>query len=230
MRPLFLLTNAPHGTIIILRRTRLDRGDSRKELNMKERISTRTLVGTALLTAIVVVLQFLGAFIRFGPFSISLVLVPIVVGAALYGAGAGAWLGFVFGLVVLLSGDAAAFLVVNPLGTIVTVLVKGTMAGLCAGLVFKALEKRSSTVAVIVAALTAPVVNTGLFLLGCLCFFMPTITEWGKAAGFENVGSYMIIGFVGLNFLVELLVNMVLSPVIVRLIKLGRQSDSSKRS
>lgn len=228
--PCFLLTNATHGTIIILRRTRLDRGDSRKELNMKERISTRTLVGTALLTAIVVVLQFLGAFIRFGPFSISLVLVPIVVGAALYGAGAGAWLGFVFGLVVLLSGDAAAFLVVNPLGTIVTVLVKGTMAGLCAGLVFKALEKRSSTVAVILAALTAPVVNTGLFLLGCLCFFMPTITEWGKAAGFENVGSYMIIGFVGLNFLVELLVNMVLSPVIVRLIKLGRQSDSSKRS
>ena len=228
--PCFLLTNATHGTIIILRRTRLDRGDSRKELNMKERISTRTLTGVALFTAIVVVLQFLGAFIRFGPFSISLVLVPIVVGAALYGAGAGAWLGFVFGLVVLLSGDAAAFLVVNPLGTIVTVLVKGTMAGLCAGLVFKALEKRSSTVAVILAALTAPVVNTGLFLLGCLCFFMPTITEWGKAAGFENVGSYMIIGFVGLNFLVELLVNMVLSPVIVRLIKLGRQSDSSKRS
>ena len=230
MRPLFLLTNAPRGTIIILRRTRLDRGDSRKELNMKERISTRTLVGTALLTAIVVVLQFLGAFIRFGPFSISLVLVPIVVGAALYGAGAGAWLGFVFGLVVLLSGDAAAFLVVNPLGTIVTVLVKGTMAGLCAGLVFKALEKRSSTVAVILAALTAPVVNTGLFLLGCLCFFMPTITEWGKAAGFENVGSYMIIGFVGLNFLVELLVNMVLSPVIVRLIKLGRKSGGSEHS
>ena len=74
---------------------------------MKERISTRTLTGVALFTAIVVVLQFLGAFIRFGPFSISLVLIPIVVGAALYGAGAGAWLGFVFGLVVLLVGGTA---------------------------------------------------------------------------------------------------------------------------
>lgn len=215
---------------MVLRRTRPDRGDSRKELNMKERISTRTLTGLALFTAIVAVLQFLGAFIRFGPFSISLVLIPIVVGAALYGAGAGAWLGFVFGLVVLLSGDAAAFLVVNPLGTILTVLLKGAMAGLCAGLVFKALEKRSSTVAVVLAALTAPVVNTGLFLLGCLCFFMPTITEWGKAAGFEHVGAYMIIGLVGLNFLFEVLVNVVLAPVIVRLIKLGRHSDSSKRS
>ena len=74
------------------------------------RISTRTLTGLALFTAIVVVLQFLGAFVRFGPFSISLVLIPIVVGAALYGPLAGAWLGVVFGLVVLLSGDAAPFL------------------------------------------------------------------------------------------------------------------------
>ena len=74
---------------IKLRRTRLDWGDSRKELNMEKRISTRTLTGVAIFTAIVVVLQFLGSFIRFGPFSISLVLVPIVVGAALYGHGAG---------------------------------------------------------------------------------------------------------------------------------------------
>ena len=44
------------------------------------RIDTRTLTGLALFTAIVVVLQFLGSFVRFGPFSISLVLIPIVVG------------------------------------------------------------------------------------------------------------------------------------------------------
>ena len=54
-----------------------------------KRFNTRTLTGMALLTAIVVILQFLGAFIRFGTFSISLVLIPIVVGAALYGALAG---------------------------------------------------------------------------------------------------------------------------------------------
>ena len=99
----------------------------------RTRIKTRTLTGVALFTAIVAVLQLVGAFIRFGPFSISLVLVPIVVGAALYGPKAGAWLGLVFGVVVLLSGDAAAFLAVNPWGTIVTVLVKGAAAGLCAG-------------------------------------------------------------------------------------------------
>jgi ferrous iron transport protein B len=85
-----------------LRRTRPERGDSRKELNMENRrISTRTLTGLALFTAIVVVLQYLGSFIRFGTFSISLVLIPIVVGAALYGPAAGAWLGFVFGVTLV---------------------------------------------------------------------------------------------------------------------------------
>ena len=90
---------------------------------------TKKIVGIGLFTAIVLVLQFLGGSIRFGMFSISLVLVPIVVGAAVYGWQAGAWLGFVFGVAVLLSGDAAAFLAVDVFGTILTVLVKGTAAG-----------------------------------------------------------------------------------------------------
>ena len=188
----------------------------------KKRMDTRTLTGVALFTAIVVILQFLGAFVRFGPFSISLVLIPIVVGAALYGFAAGGWLGFVFGMVVLLSGDAGAFLAVSPLGTVLTVLVKGICAGLCAGLAYKALEKTNEWIAVIVAAIVCPVVNTGLFLVGCLLFFMPTVTEWATAAGFPSVGKFMILGLVGGNFLFELAFNLVLSPVIVRLIKLGR--------
>ena len=190
-----------------------------------KRFNTRKLTGLALLTAVVVILQFLGAFIRFGPFSISLVLIPIVVGAALYGVLAGAWLGFVFGLVVLLSGDAAAFLVISPIGTILVVLLKGALAGLCAGAVYKALSERNETVAVIVAAIVAPVVNTGIFLLGCLVFFLPTVTEWGQAMGFESVGKYMILGLVGGNFLFELLFNVILSPVIVRLIRLGKKDN-----
>lgn len=96
---------------------------------------TRTVVGLGLLTAIVVVLQFVGATIKFGTFSISLVLMPIVIGAALYGVFAGAWLGLVFGVVVLLSGDAATFMAINPFGTIVTVLLKGILAGAVSGLV-----------------------------------------------------------------------------------------------
>ena len=191
------------------------------ETNLTRAQKTRKLVGVALFTAIVVVLQLLGQFIKFGPFSISLVLIPIVVGAAVYGAWAGAWLGFVFSVVVLIT-DAGAFLAVSVIGTVVTVILKGTLAGLAAGLVYKALEKHQYP-AVLASAFVCPVVNTGIFLLGCLVFFMPTINEWAAAAGFENAGSFMILGMVGLNFLAELIINLVFSPLIVRLIKLGRK-------
>lgn len=187
---------------------------------------TRMIVGLGLLTAIVVVLQLLGAFIRFGTFSISLVLMPIVVGAALFGVGAGAWLGLVFGVVVLLSGDAALFLGINPFGTIVTVILKGVLAGVCAGLVYKLLAKRVPTiVAVIAAAAVCPIVNTGVFLLGCRLFFFDTIKEWAVGAGFgSNVGTYMIVGLVGFNFVFELAVNLILCPAIVSLIRYGEKS------
>lgn len=179
---------------------------------------TKTLVMCALLTAIVVVLQYLGSFVRLGPFSVSLVLIPIVIGAALCGRGAGAWLGFVFGIVVLMT-DSAAFMAINPAGTVVTVLVKGAAAGLCAALVYAALSKESIYFAAIAAAVVCPIVNTGVFLIGCRLFFMETLTQWGAAAGFDSVGAYLIVGMVGINFVAEFLVNVLLSPIIVRLLK-----------
>lgn len=183
--------------------------------------STKRLVLCAVLTAIVAVLQFMGAIIKFGPFSISLVLVPIVVGAAICGTGAGAWLGLAFGITVLLSGDAALFMAVNIPGTIATVLLKGMLCGLAAGLVYKSLAGKNIYIAVIAAALVCPIVNTGVFLLGCKIFFMDTIREWAVQAEFgDNAGGYMIISLVGLNFIAETVINIVLSPIITRLIKM----------
>lgn len=266
--------------------------------------NTRTLVGLGLLTAIVIVLQFIGAFLKFGTFSISLVLMPIVVGAALYGVFAGAWLGLVFGIVVLLSGDANLFLGINPFGTIVTVLLKGILAGAVSGLVYIGLANLFSknnaterfatiaaccllliggivllafgisingagntitvldkfelradtfcivcgavlaalglilliyvlikkpdldiTAAVFVSAAVCPIVNTGIFLIGCRLFFFDTIKEW---AGGSDVGTFMIVGLVGFNFILELAINLILSPAIVMLINYGHKSIARK--
>lgn len=101
------------------------------------------MVFAAILTALVVILQFIGQTIRLGPFMISLVLMPIVIGAAVCGPKIGGWLGFVFGIFVLISGDAAAFLAVNVPGTVITVLLKGILCGLAAGIVYKALEEKN---------------------------------------------------------------------------------------
>lgn len=184
---------------------------------------TKSMVGVGLFTAIVVVLQFLGGGIRFGMFSISLVLVPIVVGAALYGFKSGAWLGFAFGAAVLLSGDAAAFLVIDPMATVLVVLVKGAACGFAAGLVYQLLAKINGRVAVFAAAIICPIVNTGVFLLGCRFFFLETVAEWGAAMGYENVAAYMFLGLAGVNFLIEMGVNILLAPVIVRLIHIGKK-------
>ena len=184
---------------------------------------TKTMVGIGLFTAIVVVLQFLGGGIKFGMFSISLVLVPIVVGAAVYGWKAGALLGFAFGVAVLLSGDASAFMIVDPLATVLVVLVKGTACGFMAGLAYKLLHKVNNVLAVFGAAVICPVVNTGIFLIGCQLFFLETVAGWGAAYGYENVASYMFLGLAGINFLIEIGVNLVLAPVIVRLIHIGKK-------
>lgn len=183
------------------------------------RTSTKNLVLAAILTAIVIVLQMLGAAIKLGPFSISLVLVPIVIGAATCGIGIGAWLGFVFGAAVLLSGDAALFLAVNVPGTILTVMAKGTLCGLAAGAVYKSVCRFGKYAAVVLAAIVCPIVNTGVFLAGCLAFFMETIETW---AGGTSVAQYMIVGLVGLNFLAEMAINIVLSPIVVRLINIRK--------
>lgn len=191
---------------------------------MKTNTKTSKVVGLGLFTAIVVVLQFLGSFIKFGPFSITLVLAPIVIGAALYGIGAGAYLGLVFGATVLISGDAAAFLTINPIGTVIIVLLKGMLAGLAAGLIYSLISKASSLAGVIVAGVVCPIVNTGIFLAGCYIFFQEWLVAVFGTTGFVTV----VAGLVGVNFLVELGINMVLSTAIVKIIDLGKKQLNSK--
>ncbi len=185
--------------------------------------NTKQLASMGLLCAIVIVLQYLGSFIKFGPFSITLVLVPIVIGAALYGPLSGAILGFVFGLVVLLSGDAGTFLAYSPAATILVVLLKGTACGYVAGVIYKRLENKGQNLAAILASLSAPIVNTGVFLIGCNLFFIPLVQKW---AGDSNVMSYMIVTMVGLNFVWEMLINAALSSTVVRLIKIAKKEGN----
>ena len=189
----------------------------------KRQTSARALALGAILTALVVVLQCMGQFIRFGMFSISLVLIPIVIGAATCGPKISTWLGFIFGVVVLFT-DAGAFLAVSVPGTVITVLTKGMACGLVAGLVYKWIEKKNRYLAVMAAAIACPVVNTGIFLIGCVLFFFETVQGWGASLGFENAAAYMFLGLAGGNFLFEMGVNILLSPVVVRLLHVVKRN------
>lgn len=191
--------------------------------NSTPRKGLKRQVGLSLFSAIIVVLTVLGNFVRFGPVPITLSLAPIIIGAAVYGSSAGALLGGVFGLVVLLGGifgwDGGTVMLLmglNPIGCILICIGKGILAGYLSGLAYRAIENKSPLAAVVTAGVVCPVVNTGLFIIGMLVFYGSTLQSW---AGGQNVIYYAIFGLAGINFVVELLVNLVLSSGITTVIK-----------
>lgn len=182
----------------------------------------------SLLTALVVVLQLLSYTIKIGTFNLSLVLIPIVVGAALLGTRAGAFLGFVFGLVTLLAsifgldGGGNILWVNNPLLTALICLVKGTAAGLVSGLIIHAFAKAEHpNWGIVLGALAAPIVNTGLFVSGMLLVFRDVLTAWADGDGTMH---YIVFGLLGLNFLIEVTINALLSPTAVRIVQAVRKN------
>ena len=195
--------------------------------NGKQNGGTRKMTGLAIFTAIIVVLQVLCTFVRFGPFSITLALAPIIIGTAMYGKGAGAYLGGVFGAVVLVTGllgwDGGTVMLlmgINPLGCVLVCLLKGVAAGFFAGLCYELIAKKNDKLGVLISGIVCPVVNTGLFIVGMLVFFFDALSGW---AGGQNLLLYIIVGLTGVNFLVELAVNIVLSSGITRIIRAGKK-------
>ena len=191
---------------------------------MKNSLSIKKLVGIATLTALVVALQFLSNYVKFGEVEMTLALIPIVVGAILYGPLAGGFLGLVMGAVVITApGTQALFMPVNPAATIILCLLKTGIAGLVAGLVFnlfsyfaKKSEKKETKMilfgtGIILATLLVPVVNTGLFILGALAFFnsLPYFKDFATTW----------TAVVTINFAIEFSVSAIASPALVVLIK-----------
>ena len=182
----------------------------------------RRMTGIAILSAVVVVLQSVGSFIRFGSVPVSLVLIPIVVGAAMYGPAAGAFLGGVFSIVVLLLPDTAFFYGISFAGTVVTVLVKGISAGYLSGLTFKLVSGKNQWHAVVLAAMVCPIVNTGFFALGSRLFFWDTYAQMGSG----NAMTILLTVMIGFNFFAELAANMICAPVILRILHAVNKSNS----
>ena len=192
---------------------------------MNERI--KRMVGLALLIALIVVMQAISGMIPpIGGFSISLVLIPIVLGAAMYSPAAGALLGAAFGVIVYINcvtgtdpGGAMVFQA-DPVLCFVVVLAKGTMAGLASGFVYKLMKRWNPYIAMLCAAIVCPLVNTGIFVACMLLFFVDVLSAW--AAGADLVG-YILTGLILANFVPELIINVVFSPAGERIIHMFKR-------
>ena len=184
---------------------------------MEQRNRVRLLAGTGLLSALVVVLQFISNYIKIGPFSITLALIPIVIGAILYGRFVGFFLGAALGGFILITGGGEPFFSLKPFATIILCIFKTGLAGYFAGWIYILLKKTKENVAIVVSALSVPVFNTGLFLLGALTIFLDTVKTWVPEG--STLGAFVITGFVGFNFLIEFLTTAILSSAIIYVIK-----------
>lgn len=185
--------------------------------------SARRVAGQAVLLALVIVLQTALGSVKIGATSFSLVLIPIVLGGIIYGAWAGAFLGFVFGLITLIYGITGAdyFTMVlfqaQPVATTLLCILKGTAAGLVAGALHKEISEKHEYAAVFTAAAAAPVVNTGLFIAGALCLFQQTLKANFVAEG-STLVYFLFIGCAGVNFLIEFAINLVAAPSLYRVL------------
>ena len=182
------------------------------------------MVGISLLLAVMIVLQFLASVfpIKIGPFPISLVLIPIVLGAATYGVAAGGILGAAFGVMTYIfcvnGMDIGGQMVfqASPVLCFLVVMAKGILCGLASGFVYRILHKTNGYVAMLCAAIICPVVNTGVFLIGMSLFFMDVLRAW---AGGTDVVGYILSGLILINFLPELGINIVFSPAGQRILR-----------
>lgn len=170
---------------------------------MDKMFSVRTIIVTGLLLALEIILQVLGNYIQIGPANINLSLVPIVLAGVLCGPFSAGLLGFFNGILVLFSPSTMGiFMPINPAGTAIVCLLKCTAAGVVSSFVFQVIHKKNRMVALIVASILVPVINTGLFTLGSLIFFRPFL-ESGVNDAFPNIGAFLIFGVIGWNFLIE---------------------------
>lgn len=202
---------------------------------MRQNKKILEMVELAMLVALVVVLQMISAIIPpiGGTVSITLTLVPVVVGAILFGVKGGAVLGFAFGLIVLINCitglDMGGNILwnANPFFTTLICFCKGVGAGVVPAFLYRSVRGKSDDVSgvrkyisALVAALSAPIVNTGLFVCGMALFFMNTLRAW---AGGSDIVTYVLFGLAGLNFLVEFLINIILTPAISRIVQIVKK-------
>lgn len=183
----------------------------------------------AFFAALIIVLQLFSGYFKIGPVSISLVLIPIVIGGIISGIGGGAFLGGVFGVICVImglsgmDGGTLMLLEINPFLTVLIAIGKGILAGAAGAAVFKLFMKLFGGKvypSALLASAVVPVVNTGLFFVSAYLVFKDTLIAWagGSATTFFGIFAALFL----INFVVEFALNVVVCPVVATLLSSNR--------
>ena len=177
-----------------------------------KKMNTMYMVEMALLIAIILIMAFTPiGYIRTFGLEITLIVVPVAVGAVTLGPTAGAVLGAVFGITSFIqcfgmSPFGAVLLSINPIYTFIVCVLSRILMGGLTGLLYKIFQKSNplKKISVMLANLCCPILNT-LFFMGTLTLFFYR-TEYiqgiAQSMGAGNPFIFVIL-FVGVNGVVE---------------------------
>ena len=179
--------------------------------------NTKMIATTGILLAVEIVLQVLGNYIVIpgGFANLNFSLIIIALGAMMYGPIVGGFLGFVSGILTLFAPSTISyFFSVSPLGTILTCILKTTIAGIVAGFIAKALKNKNDTLGSILASIAVPVINTGLFTIFCILFFKSRLQEINS----NNIAAALFLGMIGFNFIIEIIITLIVAPSFYKIV------------
>lgn len=190
---------------------------------------TYKLVLASVITALIIIMAFtpLG-YPKIGPFSITLLMIPVAIGAILLGPAYGAFFGFLFGLTSFLQcvfafdPVGALCLGINPFLTVVFCIPTRMLAGYCTGIVFKLMYKRFKITSYVVASACSAFFNTLFFVpTFVLCFgFNAEVLGLMQASNAFGI----ITALITVNALVELAVCLIVGAAISKaLSKIGEK-------
>ena len=195
----------------------------RKAKSGRERIIRITLLG--LFTALILIFGLTPiGYIKIGILEITFLIVPVAMGAIMLGAGAGAFLGLVFGLTSLFQAIFAnpigqLMLNVNAVYAVITFVVTRTLMGFLVGLIALAVKRfNKDTPREIlgygIVTASASLVNSILFL-GAIALFFGTNAE--VLAGFGQTSVWGVLALiVGTNAIAELVFAIVVGTAVAK--------------
>ena len=191
------------------------------------------LTTTSLLAGIIILMAFTPVgYIKTAGLEITLLTIPVVVGAVTQGPAVGALLGGIFGVtsfIQAVSGMSAfglSLVQINPVGSFITCVPTRLLMGLLAGLICRAIKKDYP--AIVVASLSGPLLNTIMFMSSFIAFFWRTdfVQGFVTALGSRSVLGF-VFAFVGVNGAVELIVCGIISTAVCVALRKARLTEKS---
>lgn len=174
------------------------------------------MTGTAILATLIFIFQIIGNYVSIAGISINLALIPIAIGAILYGPWSGLFLGAINGFCVL--PGSGLFFGISPFFTVLCCILKTGLAGFISGWVFKLFKGKAMIPGMFVCSLLVPVINTGIFSLFALTLFRSGLEEYFGKESSEFV-SFLFLMVIGINFIFEVVSIIILSPSFVMILK-----------